>query len=550
MTGKIEDAKNVAMRIVGAGEGTDSQNSNEQSASNGMNMQLSTTLPASRDLRSLMLVRAGNSEDFESLIADFLKLIDTPVDHPSAQVVSASKALSHMTKSGQSLLHLSAFLGYATIVEFLVKHGIDMDLRDRNGYTALHFASMAGSRDCVAKLLKAGADRDIVNALGKTAAEVVAKGMGKAVFEEILEEISDTQEGVVSDDEEAEWGDVEEEVEVKPVVNSSRRSKMDRRARRSRAASRKASREELRSHHTSKIPSMTPLTTAVPVDGKKEKEAAAVDDEKQALSFIDMLQRTMAQLPGAPQLPLPHFPLLPGVPAMPWEALHQLNQFQFPMVFPVAVPLLPGWFTAQHRQDQDAADVADDNAGKLAGPLKAAQEWRALWEKWLAHVPWQATEMPPPPQYTPRAAPAEEDLASTPSQLVRRAFSRASDSESVAAPRPIASGSRPSPDARRRYDYDAVSVTDQEVKAYAYQPKPQQKKRKSLESPSFPSSFNFVFADDRMLLLFWLPILMSQCIHTRNPRLLLIFPSHSLSTMGLPYWPTVRHPCIQIAHGC
>ncbi|KAJ3906805.1 hypothetical protein F5879DRAFT_999974 [Lentinula edodes] len=490
MTGKIEDAKNVAMRIVGAGEGTDSQNSNEQSASNSMNMQLSTTLSASRDLRSLMLVRAGNSEDFESLIADFLKLIDTPVDHPSAQVVSASKALSHMTKSGQSLLHLSAFLGYATIVEFLVKHGIDMDLRDRNGYTALHFASMAGSRDCVAKLLKAGADREIVNALGKTAEEVVAKGMGKTVFEEILEEISDSQEGVASDDEEAEWGDVEEEVEVKPVVNSSRRAKMDRRARRSRAASRKASREELRSHHTSKTPSMTPLATAVPVDGKKEKEAAAVDDEKQALSFIDMLQRTMAQLPGAPQLPLPHFPLLPGVPAMPWEALHQLNQFQFPMVFPVAVPLLPGWLSGEHRQDQDAADVADDNAGKLAGPLKAAQEWRALWEKWLAHVPWQATEMPPPPQYTPRAAPTEEDLTSTPSQLVRRASSRASDSESVAAPRPIASGSRPLPDARRRYDYDAVSVTDQEVKAYAYQPKPQQKKH------------------DRMLLLFWLPILM------------------------------------------
>ncbi|KAJ4468115.1 hypothetical protein J3R30DRAFT_1674956 [Lentinula aciculospora] len=487
MTGKIEDAKNVAMRIVGAGEGTDSQNSNNQSA----NMQLSISLSATRDLRSLMLVRAGDSEDFESLITNFLKLIDTPVDHPSAQVVSASRALSHTTKSGQSLLHLAAFLGYGAIVEFLLKHGIDMELRDRNGYTALHFASMAGSRDCIAKLLKAGADREIVNALGKTAEEIATKGKGKKVsFEEILEEIFDAQD-IVSDDEEAEWGDAEEDAEEKPAVTSRRRAKMDRRARRSRAASRKASREELRGHHTSKAPNMSPLTTHLPTDEKKENDVAAAPDEKQALSFIDMLQRTMAQLPGAPQLPFPHFPH-----AMPWEALHQLNPIPFPMVFPVAVPLLPGWLSGEHRQDQDDADTdaVADNVGKLVGPFKAAQEWRVLWEKWLAHVPWQATEMPPPPQYTPRATPAEEELSppttSTASELVRRVSSGVSESESLAVPLPVASGSRPSQDVRRRYDYNAVSVTDQEVNAYAYQPKPQQKKH------------------DRMLLLFWLPILM------------------------------------------
>ncbi|KAJ3749010.1 hypothetical protein DFH05DRAFT_1475162 [Lentinula detonsa] len=498
MTGKIEDAKNVAMRIVGAGEGTNTQNSNERSASSSMNMQLSDTLSSTRDLRSLMLVRAGDSDNFESLIANFLKLIDTPIDHPSAQLISASKAFSHTTKSGQSLLHLAAFLGYGAIVEFLLKHGIDMDLRDRNGYTALHFASMAGSKDCIAKLLKAGADREIVNALGKTAEEVVANGKGANVsFEEILEEVSDAQENVVSDDEEAEWGDAEEEAEAKPVVSLSRRVKMDRRVRRSRAASRKASREELRGHYTAKAPSMSPLTTTLPADGKKEKEeAVTAADEKQALSFIDMLQRTMAQLPGAPQLPFPQLPLLHGVPAMPWEALNQLNPIQFPMVFPVAVPLLPGWLSGEHRQDQDNTDtdVPDDNARKLAGPFKAAQEWRALWEKWLAHVPWQATEMPPPPQYTPRATPAEEvELSSSPttaSQLVRRVSSGSPESEAAAAPPPVASGSRLTLDARRRYDYNEVSVTDQEVKAYAYHPQPQQKKH------------------DRMLLLFWLPILM------------------------------------------
>ncbi|KAJ3778689.1 hypothetical protein FB446DRAFT_712751 [Lentinula raphanica] len=494
MTGKIEDAKNVAMRIVGAGEGPNPQSSNTQNPNNSMNLQLSSTLSATRDLRSIMLSRASDSVDFESLIANFLKLIDTPVDHPSAQVVSASKAFSHTTKSGQSLLHLAAFLGYGTVMEFLLKHGIDIDMRDRNGYTALHFASMAGSKDCVVKLLKAGADREIVNALGKTAEEVGTKA-SKINFEQILEEISEALDHVVSDDEEAEWGDAEEEAEETSAV--SRRAKMDRRVRRSRAASRKASREELRGHHTPKAPSMSPLTTTLPEEGKKEKEIA---DEKQAMSLIDMLQRTMAQLPGAPQLPLPQFPLLHGVPAMPWEALNQLNPIQFPMVFPVAVPLLPGWLSGEHRQGQDVndADLLEDNAGRLGGPFKAAQEWRALWEKWLAHAPWQATEMPPPPQYTPRADTAEQEAPSettttttTGSQLVRRVSSGSSEeSESVSVPPAVASGSRTALDARRRYDYDAVSVTDQEVKAYAYHPQPQQKKH------------------DRMLLLFWLPILM------------------------------------------
>ncbi|KAF5389401.1 hypothetical protein D9757_004262 [Collybiopsis confluens] len=494
MTGQLEDAKNVAMRIIGAGEGSsDTLNASNGHGATGMNMQLS----AARDLRSLMLLRAGESEDFESLINNFLKLIDTPVDHPSAQVVSAPQALSHTTSSGQSLLHLATFLGYGTIVDFLIQHGIDLDMRDRNGFTALHFAAITGSKDCVVRLLRAGADHEIVNAIGKTAAEVTREEAREEInFDDILEEISESSEPVGEDDEEADWGDAEEDAEEEPAP--SRRVKMDKRARRSWAASRRASREELHGHHLTPKTSLTSVSVSTSSAGKTEKmEKEAAADEKQALSFIDMLQRTMAQLPGAPQLPFPLLPLLPGVPAVPWESLHQL---QFPMVFPVAVPLLPGWLGGEHREgSQDPGGPDTENAGKLAGPFKAAQEWRAMWERWLAHVPtWQqATEMPPPPQYTPRA-PAEEAPATVSSnyplpqqQLVRRASSgTSSESELLPLPLPTASGSRSTQDSRRRYDYSTSAVTDQEVEAYAYQPKPQQQKH------------------DRMLLLFWLPILM------------------------------------------
>lgn len=481
MTGKIEDAKNVAMRIVGAGEGSggsDSQNST------GNMMQLSTT--ATRDLRSLMLLRAGESDDFETLIVNFLKLLDTPVDHPSAHIVSTSRALRHRTKSGQSLLHLAAFLGYTSLVEFLVQargEGIDVDMRDRNGYTALHLAAMAGSKECVKRLLKAGADWEIVNAIGKTAEEVA---VGKFDLQEILKEVSEAREPAEedSDDEEAQWGDAEEEAEEELPLG--RKVKLNRRVRRLRATSRKASREEFEVHARQATATATATTALAPGGKEQEKEAT---DEKQALSFIDMLQRTMAQLPGAPQLP--QFPqaLLPGVPAVPWgEALNQFPiqfQFPFPMVFPVAVPLLPGWLSGEQQHNhgsenaevQDGADADTDNAGKLAVAFKTAQEWRTMWEKWLAHAPWQATEMPPPPQYTPRA----QAVSTADSEATTTTNSNPTTTTTAAIP---TAGSRPVQDTRRRFDYDSVPVTDQEVKAYAYQPKPQQKKREfPLASP-------------------------------------------------------------------
>ena len=80
MTGKIEDAKNVAMRIVGnAGDPSDSQNGMDMDDM----MQVTTTSNQVRDVRSLLLSSAS-SEDFESLIVRFLSILDTPLDHPSS----------------------------------------------------------------------------------------------------------------------------------------------------------------------------------------------------------------------------------------------------------------------------------------------------------------------------------------------------------------------------------------------------------------------------------------------------------------------------------
>ncbi len=98
MTGKIEDAKNVAMRIVGGNSGNDGSDSHG-STSNLMQLasspisSSSTTL--NRDLRSLLYARAGETDDFEITVIDFLSVVDTPLESrltPSA--VPTAEAIS------------------------------------------------------------------------------------------------------------------------------------------------------------------------------------------------------------------------------------------------------------------------------------------------------------------------------------------------------------------------------------------------------------------------------------------------------------------------
>lgn len=437
MTGKIEDAKNVAMRIVGnAGDSSDSQGRSDSM------MQLAS-ISSTRDLRPLLL-RGGENEGFETMILKFLSILDTPLDRiPSS--VSISEATSHRAASGQTLLHLAAFLGFPTLVRFLVEHDVDLDMRDRNGFTALHFAVFSQSRECATILVNAGADKDIVNSAGKTPEEIAVDGFFDGLD---LVDTGDEQE-----DEEAHWGDGEEDASDN--------------TRRTRIVSRRTNR---RLHPPGSIP--TPATV-LPEDIMPMDPV----DEKHTAWFMEMIQRTLAQLPAAPQLPLPdlkNIPYLPGMPAVPWGALPQL-----PVVFPVFVPMTPGWpsfLGGGVAGDADGAKPKDGEVevrGMGAGAIKLAQEqWRNTWEKWVtlavAANPRQQTE--PPPMYTPRAT---EDSS---------AENQASGSQTLpietSTETPVPSDTRHT---SRRISYDVPpAVSAQEVDAYTYQRRPQPKKREFL----------------------------------------------------------------------
>ena len=404
MTGKIEDAKNVAMRIVGnaGGDGSDPQGANN-------NIMQLAPLSTTRDLRPLLFARAGENDNFESLIVDFLSIIDAPLDNSAPDSISTLDAISHASASGQqTLLHFASFLGFSSLTSFLVKHGADLDARDRNGFTPLHFAAISGSISCVSILVEAGADLAIVNVLGKTPREIAVPGF----FDDILpmqeDQESDWQSSV---DDDGDLGDAEDDEDLQ--ITRMQRRRVSRRTSRVNVL-RSGKYTPRRSADVSRAATPSPS-----LDDKASKSDAPANedgdssDAKRAASFMEkMIQRTLAQFPAPqgiiPQLPIPH---LPDLRAVPWGAFPQI-----PMVFPVFVPVIPGWpsfFGAADRPEGEGDDTAK-NTSNVA--LRAAQEWRATWEKWVALViataPPQQAEDLPPPEYTPRAVESRSAQAS------------------------------------------------------------------------------------------------------------------------------------------
>ncbi|KAA1476073.1 hypothetical protein DENSPDRAFT_842962 [Dentipellis sp. KUC8613] len=459
MTGKLEDAKSVAMRIVGP-TGSDSQGGSHagQGSSNSLSYDLGP-----------ILARANSSGSLEKKTLELLSLLDLPLDTPSP--MSCSDALSHQTHSGQTLLHIATFLKFSRIVRFLAQHGIDLDARDRNGYTALHVAAFVGDRDCARILIGAGADAEIVDAKGKTAEEIASFDFES--LEPYDQEYSDVSDAEL-DEEESRWGDAEES-EDEPVV----RNQMVRRARIRRKSMEISASSPSESESAQDMPAGKDMR-------KEEPLPVGGVDEKQAATFMNALQRTLAMMqptqgiiPTMPHLPLPHLPNLP------WGALPQI-----PMAFPVDVP----WpaFLVEKRNGAVLGPEHEHEHEQPRGARRALwtpQEFRAFWEKWMIQGAPAREDDEPPPQYTPRAsetaspapasAPVEEEV----------------DEQPVAGPStapavPAASERQ----ASRRPNYNADPLPDQEVNAYAYRP---------IQKPArqMPQK------EDRMLVLFWIPIL-------------------------------------------
>ncbi len=367
MTGKLEDAKSVAMRIVGP------SNDEASSGSNGPNETQLAADSISLGLRSA-LHHMGPWSGLEKMVIDLLSLLDVRIDTPSG--ASLARAMDHKTSGGQTLLHFTAFLKYPTLMSFLIDHEVDKDARDHNGHTALHLACLVGAQDCAAVLLDAGADVEIVNVEGKTAQELADFNFADL-----------TQLDTVADDE-SQWGDGEDSGDE--IVRNLASSQHAPRVLRHNVDVASSSPPEDKSHH-------------LPEQGKEQKISSI--DEKRAPTFMRKIQSTLARvqpkdgiIPNMPQLALPQLLHLPGMPGVPWGAL--------PTVFPVYVP----W--AMSLRSPTVSDTSTDShspvppKGKIRS-LLTPQEWRTFLEKsWLMQgtpASMQMHDGESPPVYTPRA---------------------------------------------------------------------------------------------------------------------------------------------------
>ena len=424
MTGKIEDAKNVAMRIVGGGGGgPDNQNSYGHDTPN---MQLSNH-PLAPFNRPLLFGRAGETENFEKAVIDFLSILDMPLDSFSfPHSITTSEAISQSTPTGQSLLHLATYMRLPALVEWLIRHEADMDARDKNGYTALHFAALVACTECARIMVSRGADREIVNYLGKTAEEIAPDGFFDAVLPIIIgggDLICDddgddgdveSEIDIMGKEEEVGWGDVEDEEEEHGEREVSRdeiiktRKWLKRRTPRRTARKKKNAKKVVAnvvvggrgtpkrsldispravtplslSSSPSKLltdiksQNDLPSSTAVPLErpNSDDTRAAAaaspsdVDDAKQTASFIDLIHRTLTQLSDLPKktplaLPFPNLPLpdlKKGNIGMP--GWNALPQLpQIPMAFSVFVIPTPAWPWFLAGFGSDANDSSNDN---------------------------------------------------------------------------------------------------------------------------------------------------------------------------------------------
>ncbi|WVQ79154.1 hypothetical protein IAT38_001250 [Cryptococcus sp. DSM 104549] len=106
---------------------------------------------------------SGESSDLQSTIISFLASLDE--NAPGS--LRASGAINHTNAAQQTLLHIATVMGFSRLVRRLIVGGAHIDVQDANGYTPLAFAALCGRHTCARVLIEAGASYDRPTAYGE-----------------------------------------------------------------------------------------------------------------------------------------------------------------------------------------------------------------------------------------------------------------------------------------------------------------------------------------------------------------------------------------------
>lgn len=142
MNGKLEEAKNIAKRIIGGNENSDL--AEEQPASNNHGVDDVWLEKVTLAVEQL----SQSCVEKESTLIQLLQLMDLP----NCPVATPNWGVC--TLQGQTLLHLAAGKGYFKLALFLINKGSKVDFKDFNELTPLHFAFIYGQREMIQLLIK------------------------------------------------------------------------------------------------------------------------------------------------------------------------------------------------------------------------------------------------------------------------------------------------------------------------------------------------------------------------------------------------------------
>ncbi|CAH2353582.1 protein Mga2p [[Candida] railenensis] len=147
MNGKLEDAKNIAKRIVGTDErnggGSNESSGSVAGATNAALDQESSGYEWFDNAHKAVEILTKSDLSTEDILINFLSLVDLP----NCPIILLNWQLC--TNQGQTLLHLATLKNYSNLIKFLITHGCKIDVKDNQGLTPLFFASMCGHRELI-----------------------------------------------------------------------------------------------------------------------------------------------------------------------------------------------------------------------------------------------------------------------------------------------------------------------------------------------------------------------------------------------------------------
>lgn len=135
-TGRLETARDVAMRICASKMPSESADANFGA------------IPVSQ-LRAVLGLNEATEDDAEDLVRQCLRYSDLIENDRKVR-------LSLRSRSGHTMLHLATIQGYSTLVQELLDRGANANMRDRASLTPLHTAALHGRRDIAVQLLLTG----------------------------------------------------------------------------------------------------------------------------------------------------------------------------------------------------------------------------------------------------------------------------------------------------------------------------------------------------------------------------------------------------------